>query len=57
MNTNCYTALAIAVMSVLLAFLAPTSEAMGICFGGGYPKCCQVGLINIAKMKLIDFLF
>ena len=50
MNTNCYTALAIAVMSVLLAFLAPTSEAMGICFGGGYPKCCQVGLINIAKM-------
>ena len=40
-NTNCYAALALAVMSVLVA-LAPTSNAMGICFGGGYPKCCSV---------------
>ena len=43
MNSNCYVALAVAVMSVFVALLVPTSNAMGICFGGGYPNCCQGG--------------
>ena len=55
MNTNCYAALAVAVMSVFVALLVPTSNAMGICFGGGYPKCCQGGrnnrLITVARVS------
>ena len=37
-----FSVVALLLVSIQLALYVDQAEGMGICFGGGYPACCQV---------------